>query len=121
MRVLAHIHTFNDADVIDQALDSLQRQTRKPDAIIIVDNGSRDDTLDRTFPCWVTIIRHRTTLGTSGTIRTGFTYALVHEFDWLWILDVDIVPDSDALEDLLAFFEDLTPPAREKFCVLVGR
>jgi GT2 family glycosyltransferase len=121
MRVLAHIHTFNDADVIDQALDALQRQTRKPDAIIIVDNGSRDHTLDRTFPWWVTIIRHPTNLGTSGTVRTGFTYALAHEFDWIWILDADSVPEPDALENLLAFFEGLPPPAREKVCFLVCR
>src|ERR1051326_5108055 len=110
MRILAHIHTFNDAAVIDQALDALERQTRKPDAIIIVDNGSTDRTLDRAFPrCVTAIIRHPTNLGTSGTVRTGFTFALEHDFDWIWILDADSVPEADALENLLAFFERLPP------------
>src|SRR5207248_11426032 len=116
MRVLAQLHTFNEADVIDQALDRLQRQRRKPDAIIIVDNGSTDRTLDRTFPDWVTVIRHATNLGTSGTVRTGFAYAVTQEFDWIWILDADSVPEPDALENLLGFFELLPPPAPDQVC-----
>ena len=47
MRVLAHIHTFNDADFIEQALEGLRRQTSPPEAIVIVDNGSTDGTVDR--------------------------------------------------------------------------
>ncbi len=121
MRVLAHIHTFNDTDVIEQALDAVQRQTRKPDAIIIVDNGSMDETLERTFPGSVTVIRHPTNLGTSGSIRTGFTYALEHEFDWIWVLDADSVPEPGALENLLALFERLPPSARAQVCFLVCR
>ena len=63
MRVLAYIHTFNDADVIDRALDALLRQTRPPDAILLVDNASTDGTLDRTFPEQVSLIRNPTNLG----------------------------------------------------------
>lgn len=58
MRVLAHIHTLNDEAVIEQLVEGLRRQTRPPDAIIIVDNGSTDKTLDRTFPENVTIVRN---------------------------------------------------------------
>ena len=50
MRVLGHIHTMNDAAVIEQALEGLRRQTRPPDALLIVDNASTDATLDRIFP-----------------------------------------------------------------------
>jgi GT2 family glycosyltransferase len=118
MRILAHIHTFNDADVIQQALDALQRQTRQPDAIIVVDNASTDGTLDRTFAERVAVIRNPTNLGTSGAIRTGFAYALEEGFDWVWILDADSVPEPDALEHLLAFFEGLPPSERAQVCFL---
>ena len=47
MRVLAHIHTHNEADFIEQALRGLERQTRPPDAIVIVDNVSTDGTSER--------------------------------------------------------------------------
>lgn len=118
MRVLAHIHTLNDSAFIERPIEALQRQTRRPDSIIIVDNGSTDATLDRTFPAHVTIHRNPTNLGTSGAIRIGFGYALEHQFDWVWILDADSIPKADALEKLLAFFEGLPPAAQEKVCFL---
>ena len=39
MRVLAHIHTFNDADIIAATLAAVRHQTRPPDGILIVDNA----------------------------------------------------------------------------------
>src|ERR1700730_2219295 len=108
MRVLAHIHTMNDAAVIEQVLDGLRRQTRPADAILIVDNASTDATLDRTFPENVTIIRNSENLGTSGAIRIGFAYALQHGFDWTWVFDADSVPKTDALEKLIAFLQRLS-------------
>ena len=119
MRVLAHIHTLNDAAEIVRAVDALLGQTRPPDAIIIVDNGSTDATLDRTFPKQVTVIRHGQNLGTSGAIRTGFTYGIEHEFDWVWIFDADSLPEPDALENLLTFFERLPAAEQDNVCFLI--
>jgi glycosyltransferase involved in cell wall biosynthesis len=121
MRVLAHVHTFNDADVIEQALDALQRQTRPPDAIVIVDNASTDATLDRTFPKGVTVVRNLTNLGSSGAVGVGFTHAMEQEFDWTWILDADSVPEPDALENLLGFFQRLPASQREQVSFLACR
>jgi len=118
MRVLAHIHTLNDAAFIERPIEALQRQTRRPDAIIIVDNGSTDSTLDRTFPACVTVHRNQTNLGTSGAIRIGFSHALEHQFDWVWILDADTIPEPDALEKLLTFFESLPAEAQDNVCFL---
>src|SRR5829696_7973328 len=112
MRVLAHIHTLNDAEVIERAVNALQRQTRPPDAILIVDNGSTDATLDRSFPENLTCIRNDVNLGTSGAIRIGFTHGLELNFDWVWIFDADSVPEPEALERLLAFYGSL--PAAEQ-------
>ncbi len=121
MRVLAHIHTFNDAGFIEQACDALERQTRPPDGIVIVDNGSTDATLERTFPERVTVVRNATNLGTSGAIRMGFAQALAHGYDWTWVFDADSVPEPDALEHLLAFFERLPPSEQERVCFLACR
>jgi rhamnopyranosyl-N-acetylglucosaminyl-diphospho-decaprenol beta-1,3/1,4-galactofuranosyltransferase len=121
MRVLAHIHTFNDTDFIEQALEALRRQTRQPDAIVIVDNASTDGTLDKTFPKGVAIVRNSANLGTSGAVQIGFTQALEQGFDWTWVLDPDSVPEPDALENLLAFFERLPPSEQERVCFLACR
>jgi GT2 family glycosyltransferase len=113
MRVLAYVHTFNDGEFIDQVLDAIRRQTRPTDAIIIVDNASTDGIRDRTFPDGVTVVRNSTNLGTSGAVRIGFANALEQGFDWTWILDPDSVPEFDALENLLGFFERLPPSEQE--------
>jgi rhamnopyranosyl-N-acetylglucosaminyl-diphospho-decaprenol beta-1,3/1,4-galactofuranosyltransferase len=118
MRILAHIHTHNEAEVIEQALAGLQRQTRPPDAIVIVDNVSTDGTLDRVFPKNVTVIRNAVDIGTTGSVAVGLAHALKEEFDWTWVLDADSVPQSDALANLLSFFEALPPSEREKVCFL---
>jgi rhamnopyranosyl-N-acetylglucosaminyl-diphospho-decaprenol beta-1,3/1,4-galactofuranosyltransferase len=121
MRILAHVHTFNDAEVIEQALGALQRQTRPPDTIVIVDNASTDGTLDRAFPEGVTVIRNSANLGSSGAVGVGFAHALKQEFDWTWVLDADSVPEPDALENLLGFFERLPPPEQEQISFLACR
>ena len=121
VRVLAHITTFNEAGFIDQALSALQLQTRRPDAIVIVDNGSTDGTLDRTFPENVALIRNSADLGMSGAVKAGLAHALEHEFDWTWVFDVDSVPEPDALENLLAFFQRLPPSQQEQVCFLACR
>jgi rhamnopyranosyl-N-acetylglucosaminyl-diphospho-decaprenol beta-1,3/1,4-galactofuranosyltransferase len=121
MRVLAHIHTLNDETVIEQLVEGLRRQTRPPDAIIIVDNGSTDKTLDRTFPENVTIVRNSLNLGTSGGVRAGLAHGLEHGFDWTWLFDADSVPEPDALENLLDFYQSLASSEQDRTCFLACR
>jgi rhamnopyranosyl-N-acetylglucosaminyl-diphospho-decaprenol beta-1,3/1,4-galactofuranosyltransferase len=121
MRVLAHVHTLNDEAVIEQVLGGIRRQTRPVDAIVLVDNASTDRTLDRTFPDDVTIYRNPENLGTNGAIRIGFAHALEHGFDWTWVFDADSVPEPEALEKLLAFFEQIPLAERGRVCFLACR
>ena len=118
MRVLVHIHTMNDAAVIEQALAALGRQTRPPDGILIVDNASTDGTLDRSFPEDATIVRNNHNLGSAGAVRVGFAHALEHHFDWIWIIDADSVPEPEALANLLGFYADLPPAEQQTVCFL---
>ena len=118
MRILAHIHTHNEAEFIEQALAALQHQTRPPDAIVIVDNLSTDGTLDRIFPENVSVIRNPTDLGVAGSVAVGLGHALKEKFDWTWVLDADSVPEPDALAKFLSFFETFPPSERENVCFL---
>jgi len=114
MRILAHIHTFNDADIIDRTIAAILRQTRPVDEILVVDNGSRDDTLDQPSLRHASVLRNRENLGTSGSVGTGFVYALEHGFDWIWIFDADSLPEPDALEQLLDLYASSPPDCREE-------
>jgi rhamnopyranosyl-N-acetylglucosaminyl-diphospho-decaprenol beta-1,3/1,4-galactofuranosyltransferase len=104
MRVLAYIHTFNDADVIEQAIAALLRQMRAVDEILVVDNASTDGTLDQSCLQYATVARNPENRGTSGAVATGFRYALERGYDWTWILDPDAVPAPDALEKMLDLY-----------------
>jgi rhamnosyltransferase len=120
MRVLTLIMAFNDAAVIEQALEGLRRQTRPSDAIIIVDNASTDGTLDKDFSNTVIIYRNSENLGPSGAVRIAFAFAHENGFDWTWVLDADSVPEPDALEKLLAFFQHLKTTQQERLCFLAS-
>jgi rhamnosyltransferase len=104
MRVLAHIHTFNDADIIDATIAAVLRQTRPVDGIIVVDNGSTDDTLERPSVNHVAVLRHPENRGTSGAVYSGFRFALERDYDWIWVFDADSVPEPDALKTLLDLY-----------------
>jgi rhamnosyltransferase len=104
MRVLAHIHTFNDADIIKQTIEAVRRQTRPVAGILIVDNASSDDTLEQPCVNGATILRHAENQGTSGAVYSGFRFALEHDYDWIWVFDADSTPQPDALEKLLDLY-----------------
>lgn len=114
MRVLSYVHTYNDGDVIDQTLHAIRHQTRLPDAILLVDNGSTDEMLHKTFPDDVSVIRNGANLGSSAAIGIGFSYALEHGFDLMWILDGDAAPDPDALATLLDELAGWEPSRQEE-------
>jgi GT2 family glycosyltransferase len=114
MRVLTLVMTFNDVAVIEQALDGLRRQIRPSDAIIIVDNASTDGTLDKVFSNNIIIHRNSEDLGPSGAVSVALAFALENGFDWTWVLDADSVPEPDALEKLLGFFDHLKTEQQER-------
>jgi rhamnosyltransferase len=118
MRVLAHIHTYNAADTIDRAIESVVRQTRPVDRILVVDDASTDGTLDRPGLKHATVLRHSENLGTSSAIVTGMRFALEHNYDWIWLFDDDSAPEPDALEQLLEFYSGLPPELQDETACL---
>jgi GT2 family glycosyltransferase len=109
MRILGHIHTYNDEEVIDQSLEALFTQSHPVDGVIVVDNGSSDGTLSRCAAHNINPIRHEKNLGTSGAVVSGMRYAISHGYDWIWILDADSVPHKHALKNLVDFYSTLPP------------
>lgn len=121
MKILCHLHTLNDEDVIDQAIEAILAQTFPVAGILLVDNASTDGTLDRSFPDRLHVVRHPVNTGTSGSVATGFRYALEKGYDWIWVLDADSRPLPDALEKLAALHESFPPEEQEQIASLASR
>ena len=45
MRILAAVVTYNREKLLERCIDHLKKQTRPPDDIVVINNGSTDGTL----------------------------------------------------------------------------
>ncbi|WP_432476990.1 glycosyltransferase family 2 protein [Nocardioides sp. GXQ0305] len=110
--------TYNRADLLGRMLDGLAAQTRRPDAVYIVDNASSDHTrevLDKwhggDLPLHVT--HSPDNLGGAGGFHLGLEQAYGDGFDRIWLMDDDVVPAPDCLAVLLAHDEPCLMAVRE--------
>jgi len=108
--------TFNRADLLTRLLDGLAAQTRRPDAVIVVDNASTDHTRDvleprSDLPLHVTWSEEN--LGGAGGFHLGVRAAYDGGWDRVWLVDDDVVPAPDCLERLMAVDEDCLTSVRE--------
>lgn len=99
MKVLAVVVTYNRRDLLARCVDHLLAQSRPADALLVVNNGSTDDTVAmlerRGIPC-VT----QDNVGSAGGWHRGIRHALEHGFDAIWLMDDDGYPDAGALRAL---------------------
>ncbi len=95
---------YNAAQVLPRQMDALLRQTRALREIVVVDNGSDDNTLAllaENYP-QVTVLKMSANLGAAGAWAAGLEYAaLKRRHDWVWAFDDDSVPEDGALEALV--------------------
>lgn len=96
---------FNSARVLPRQMDALLRQTRPLQEIIVVDNGSTDETvaiLAERYPT-VTVLRLPSNCGAAGACAAGLAYAALERgHDWVWNFDHDSVPEDSALATMLS-------------------
>lgn len=99
--------TYNRHELLVGCLDALLKQSVTASQIIVVDNASTDDT-PRLFQCGalydqpnITYNRLDHNAGGAGGFKEGMRIALEKNCDWCWIMDDDVVPSPDALEQLL--------------------
>jgi polyprenyl-phospho-N-acetylgalactosaminyl synthase len=67
------VPAYNEGPVISETLASL---AGLPYRVVVVDDGSADDTWERARDAGVTVLRHACNLGQGAALQTGMTYAL---------------------------------------------
>jgi rhamnopyranosyl-N-acetylglucosaminyl-diphospho-decaprenol beta-1,3/1,4-galactofuranosyltransferase len=103
IRIAAVVPSFNRCAALEKCIDSLMHQTRRLDAIRVVDNASTDGTdrmLEARFPGGVTLTRLQENTGSAGGFYEGVRLAYDEGYDWIWCMDNDAEPARDSLEIL---------------------
>lgn len=113
-RVTAVVVTYNRQALLTRSLDALLNQTRPLDHILVVDNASTDETPSlfgkgsRYDNDAIQYLRLDHNSGGAGGFKEGLRRATEGGCDWCWIMDDDVVPLPDTLEQLLKAQEYLT-------------
>lgn len=103
LSICAIIPTYNRSDLIGETLDSVLGQTRRADEIIVVDDGSTDNTAEvvSEYGDQVRLISKE-----NGGKSSALNMALAEtQADAIWICDDDDIADPKALEWLAGALE----------------
>ena len=87
-----------------QCLDSLKRQDYKGLEVIVIDNGSTNDSVERICEAhpWVELIETGRNLGFSRGCNAGTRAAYARGADLIWLLNSDTTAPEDAASKLVA-------------------
>ena len=101
-RVAIVIPTWNRAALLGQALENLGRQTYPIDRVIVVDNGSTDDSAAVAARAGAQVITLASNAGFAAAVNRGLRET---DTEWIGILNNDVTPAADWLERLMAELE----------------
>ena len=101
--IVAVVVAYNRRDLLAQTLDGIAAQTLAPDAVLVVDNASTDDSGDvaRSHPIGATVLTMPRNLGGAGGFAAGIAWSVTRmHARAVWIMDDDTIPEPAALEEL---------------------
>jgi len=101
--IIAVVVTHNRLELLKKVIDNLKNQTYKIDAIVVINNASTDGTEE-----WLksqSDLEYVTqgNLGGAGGFNTGLQYAYKHNYEWIWFMDDDVLPQANCLEELMKY------------------
>jgi hypothetical protein len=99
VRVLVVIPTFNEAANIAGVVSGVRHVF--PGDVVVVDDGSSDDTASIARRSGAIVLRHPCNLGIGAAVQTGFLYARQHAYDAVVRVDGDGQHDPAYIPGLL--------------------
>jgi glycosyltransferase involved in cell wall biosynthesis len=104
-RVLVIVPAWNERDSVGATVREIGLSNPDVD-ILVVDDGSGDDTADQAADAGAEVCRLPFNLGVGGAMRTGYRYALRHNYDVAVQIDADGQHDPRYLTAMVARLED---------------
>lgn len=96
------IVTYNRLELLKNCINAIRNQTLKDFKLIVVNNGSTDETYDWLITQKDIEILNQENIGGSGGFHNGIKHAYANGYKYFWIMDDDGVPDNDCLEKLFS-------------------
>jgi hypothetical protein len=87
-RDLVLVPAHNESMNLPRVLDAIKSVLPTAD-LLVIDDGSRDDTSDVAWSCGATVVRHPFNLGVGAALQTGYRYALEHGYQRVVQIDAD--------------------------------
>jgi glycosyltransferase involved in cell wall biosynthesis len=110
---LVVVPAYNEAATVGRVVQSIRYDCPHAD-ILVIDDGSTDDTLRRALAAGAQALRHPFNLGIGGAVQSGFVYALENGYDSMVQVDGDGQHDPREIAELDAVMR--ADPAVDMVC-----
>lgn len=104
-RVLVLIPAYNESRKIAEVVGSIA-DLGVAEEILVIDDGSADDTAQRARAAGATVVSLVENLGYGGALQTGYRYAHAHGFDVVAQIDGDGQHDAAHILDLVRALDE---------------
>lgn len=99
MKVLGLIPAYNACGTVGVVVSGTLRHLEH---VVVVDDGSADDTATNARTAGAHVISHPVNMGKGAALRTGFDYALANGYEAVLTLDADTQHDPDEIPRLMS-------------------
>ncbi|MCD2201060.1 glycosyltransferase family 2 protein [Halobacterium sp. KA-4] len=99
MRTVAVLPAYNEADTVGPVIEGTREHVEE---VVVVVDGSSDGTADVAREHGATVVEHVFNTGVGGAVRTGYQYAIQHDYDFILQIDADGQHDPTYIPELLA-------------------
>lgn len=103
-RLLALLPAFDEGERIARVVEDVRRELACD--VLVVDDGSRDETAAEARRAGAAVAAHPVNLGYGAALQTGYRYALRYGYDAVLQLDADGQHDPASIPALLAGLQD---------------
>lgn len=100
-RIAAVIVTYNRLNILEKCIQALRKQSLTYSQLIVINNNSSDGTTEWLEGQPDIYVINKLNDGSAGGFYAGVKYAFEQGFDYIWLMDDDVIVNNKALEELM--------------------